>query len=138
MNKEDLYHPTILERNKNPLYFGLSENGLLIEAYNPVCGDEFSIRLPLIEGRIAAPSFHGYGCAISKASIDMLLEQLDETKVMDSIQKIRDYLALIEIESPPDSNPLSIFHRVKYHPARLECATLGAISLLSTLEKYKD
>ena len=72
----ELYSPFILGRSKQPVNFEIIEDAVVVEAYNPVCGDRYTIYIKLVGEHIERISFHGYGCAVSKASISVLTEQL--------------------------------------------------------------
>jgi nitrogen fixation NifU-like protein len=141
MTELDLYHPLITARNKEPWFFTKEHQGeyqgRLIKAYNPVCGDEYDIAIEFDLSDIRKITFSGYGCAVSKAALDMLIERLQYHKFIDIIPEIEYYLQVIEMDQPPpvEAYPLSVFQKVKYHPARKECATLGANSLLSFLKE---
>ena len=75
---DDLYREQILEHYKRPRNFGrLDEFDLDFEDVNPLCGDEQHVYLRLdADGRVAAVSFEGKGCAISTAATSMLTEEL--------------------------------------------------------------
>jgi nitrogen fixation NifU-like protein len=137
MTELDLYHPLITGRNKEPWFFTREQQGRLIKAYNPVCGDEYDIAIEFDLNDIRKITFSGYGCAVSKAALDMLIERLQHHKFVDIISEIEYYLQVIEMDQPPplEAYPLSVFQKVKYHTARKECATLGANSLLSFLKE---
>ena len=70
----DLYQQVILEHNRNPRNYGPLANAThSAEGDNPLCGDRFTIELRVDEsGIIAAASFNGIGCAISKASASLM------------------------------------------------------------------
>ncbi len=76
---DDLYREQILEHYKRPRNFGrLDEFDLDFEDTNPFCGDEQHVFIRLGEdGRVAAVSFEGKGCAISTAATSMLTEELE-------------------------------------------------------------
>ena len=74
---KSLYKKVILEHNKTPQYFYENKDAdQILDAYNPVCGDRFQIYLKLENDRIKEVSFKGYGCAISKASISIMMENI--------------------------------------------------------------
>lgn len=138
MSEIDLYHPLILERNKNPRFFGSHSEGTLITAYNPVCGDEFQIAIEIVDHKIKEITFKGFGCAVSKAAIDLLIEQLLNLSQEEAVRQIEKYLTIIDSEQPPaiDIYPLAVFQKVKHHPSRRDCATLGSDAILKFLNSY--
>lgn len=141
MSDLDLYHPLILERNKNPRFYKKDTEGITLSAYNPVCGDEYRINISLEGEKIKKITFQGYGCAVSKASIDLLIERILQSDVNSAIAEIENYFSVIEMDDPPlvEHYSLSVFQKIKYHPSRKQCATLGANSLFLFLkEKTKN
>lgn len=110
---EDLYREIIIDRYKNPLFRGnLDPHDISFEDDNPLCGDFIRIELRVSDDDIVEEAvFDGHGCAISLASADLLLEDiqgrsLDEVKAL----KKEDLLELIGIE---------------LGPVRLKCALLS-------------
>ena len=75
---DELYRDQILEHYKRPHHFGrLDDYDLDFEDSNPFCGDEQHVFIRLDEdGRVAAVTFEGKGCAISTAATSMLTDEL--------------------------------------------------------------
>ena len=74
---KELYNQIILERQKDLTGFEKREDAeVIIEAYNPVCGDKFNLYLDFEGKKVSKASYHGYGCALSKASTSLLIETL--------------------------------------------------------------
>ncbi|MCL4150800.1 UNVERIFIED_CONTAM: hypothetical protein GTU68_041443 [Idotea baltica] len=98
-----------------------------IEAYNQFCGDHFHVYLKMKDEQIEAISFHGYGCAISKASTSVLVEQLSGKTLEEAKDLIQLYLKTIR--NPDDSadapEEFQAFAAAKKHPGREKCATLS-------------
>lgn len=58
----ELYQQIILDHNKNPKNFRVIENAdRTVEAYNPLCGDHYTIYLMLEDDRVVDVSFQGLG-----------------------------------------------------------------------------
>lgn len=136
---QDLYHPIILQRNKAPKHFAKDKTGEKIIAYNPVCGDEFEIRIKINAGMVADVSYTGYGCAVSKASIDLLLDEIINKGPREAEFELNKYLNQLESPELHDEEskqyPLAVFRVVQKYPARKNCAELGAKSLLLFFRK---
>ena len=98
---DDFYRELIIDRYKNPIYWGeLEPNDISFEDDNPLCGDRIRIDLRLDEsGRVSEAAFQGQGCAISQASADLLLESI-HGKTLDEIKRLSkdDILELLGIE----------------------------------------
>lgn len=110
---DDLYREIIVERYKNPQFFGtLDPHDISFEDENPLCGDHIRIDLRLdSQGRVSEAAFSGHGCAISQASADLLLESvigktLDEVRALTK-QDVLDNLG------------------IELGPVRLKCALLS-------------
>jgi nitrogen fixation NifU-like protein len=110
---DDLYREVIIDRYKNPQYRGtLDPHDITFEDSNPLCGDEIRIDLRVDEsGRVTEAAFSGHGCAISQASADLLLENV-EGKLLEEVKTLtkEDVLELLGIE---------------LGPVRLKCALLS-------------
>lgn len=110
---DDLYRETIIDRYKNPQYRGsLEPNDITFEDDNPLCGDHIRIDLRVDANDIVTEAlFDGHGCAISQASADLLLEEI-QGKNLAYVKTLNkdDLLDLLGIE---------------LGPVRLKCALLS-------------
>ncbi|MGI9543859.1 MAG: Fe-S cluster assembly sulfur transfer protein SufU [Cyclobacteriaceae bacterium] len=125
---KDLYHPMILEHNKHPMHFEKWENASqIIEAYNPVCGDQFKIFLDIKNSQIEKVTFHGYGCALSKAATSILVKLLQKKNLTEARELCHQYLqALEEGYLKPGLPPeFEAFLVAKNFPGRTQCVTLS-------------
>ena len=83
-----LYKEVILEHNDQPFFFEKNENAThVLKAYNPLCGDRFELFFEIKDNQIESLTFHGFGCAISKASTSVLVKKL-KGKTIDEAQLI--------------------------------------------------
>ena len=93
--KEDLkklYSKLILEKQHDTSGFEKREDAShILEAYNPLCGDQFKLYLDLQDGQLVKASYHGYGCALSKVSTALLIERLQGKSIDESKELILDY-----------------------------------------------
>ena len=72
---DDLYREIILDHYRNPRHHHtVVPADRVIEANNPLCGDEIDLSYRLDNGTVAAIGFTGRGCSISQASASMLCE----------------------------------------------------------------
>lgn len=110
---DDLYREVIIEHYKNPGYRGkLDPHDISFADNNPLCGDHIQIDLRVgTNGVVTDARFDGYGCAISQASADLLIESIIG-KPLEEVKKInKDYiLELLGID---------------LGPVRLKCALLS-------------
>lgn len=113
---DDLYRDYILDHYKNPRNFGeLPDATSRYSDNNPLCGDELTIALKVVDGRVEDVKFTGKGCAISQASASMLTEQV-KGKTLDEIKAI-DREAVLENLG------------ITISPARIKCAMLSLKTL---------
>lgn len=130
-----LYDDLILEHSRSPHFFEKrSEAQYVIEANNPLCGDKFKLFLDINkDGLIAAATFHGYGCAVSKASASVLMTKI-QSQPLDSLPNIlkRFLDAIATGPARPSTDPeLDSFAVAKNFPGRDKCATLAWEALMN-------
>ena len=110
---DDLYRELIIDRYKNPQYRGsLDPHDIAFEDDNPLCGDHIKIELRVDpDQRVSEAAFDGYGCAISQASADLLLESI-QGKSLDEVKALtkEDVLEMLGLQ---------------LGPVRLKCALLS-------------
>ncbi len=154
---DHLYLETILRHYRNPCHFGpLEPSDASAEASIPNCGDRVKVHLRLEEragagsgtdpvtaaGEDAAPnpgpllvaaiSFEGEGCAISRASASMMTDLLAGRPVEEARRLRERFLAFMGSEGagPVDRDreelgELLALDGVRQFPARVKCATLA-------------
>jgi nitrogen fixation NifU-like protein len=109
---DDFYREQIIDRYKNPLFKGILEpNDISFEDENPLCGDRIRIDMRVDKsGNVSEALFSGEGCAISLASADLLLEEVNGNSIEDLKALSKDeVLELLGID---------------LGPVRLKCALL--------------
>jgi len=120
-----LYQSVIMRHNRTPVrYEKHPEAKVLIEAYNPLCGDQFKLFLDIEEERITKAYFHGYGCAISKASTSVLIDRIEGCTLAETRALIQRYFRIIDGADDADEE-LQAFAAARDFPARIQCATLA-------------
>ena len=126
---KQLYQSVILKHSKEPVNIKKKEQAThVLEAYNPLCGDKFQLFFEIEDGKISQLSFHGYGCAISKASASVLVKKLEGRPVEEGLALCREFLAMLqaEKENPEDvDEELAAFAAARSFPGRMKCATLS-------------
>jgi nitrogen fixation NifU-like protein len=124
-----LYDDSILEENRKPYHYQKAENAdLILEAYNPICGDQFRLFLFTDKNTIETAYFHGYGCAVSKASASVLTRELEGCTLEEARSKCRDFMRWLAEEAHHNFKaPASweSFAAVRDFPGRLSCAQLA-------------
>ncbi len=129
-----LYQDVILKHNQEPFHFEKRLTApYIVEAYNPMCGDKFKLFLDIDNGVVTNATFHGYGCAISKASTSVLMTKIQGETLDKVAQLIKDYFSIIDntVQRTPfgeggnQDEELTAFAAAKVFPGRLKCATLA-------------
>lgn len=132
-----LYQGVILKHNNEPFHFEKRPTAQhVIEAYNPMCGDKFKVFLDIENGIVSNATFHGYGCAISKASTSVLMKKIQGQPLNEVAKLIEDYYKIIEnTEGVSKDEELTAFAAAKDFPGRLKCATLAWEAMDEFLKK---
>ena len=137
-----LYTQVIKAHNDAPFHFVKIENApAVVKVFNPICGDRFEIYVDAELNEINAIHFHGFGCAVSKASTSVLVKNLDGKKLPEAISICNNFLKFINKELKEDELILSeeflAFSGVHDFPERYECATLSWKAIKDFLELKK-
>jgi nitrogen fixation NifU-like protein len=116
----DLYQEILLEHNSKPRNFRkVDEANQTSEGYNPLCGDQITLYLKVVNGVIDDVGFQGSGCAISRASASMMTQSIKGQSV-ERAQEIFD-----------------AFHHMITEPGcELDYDTLGDLETLSGINEY--
>lgn len=138
----DLYQELILDHNKNPRNFRkLDDATHQAEGFNALCGDRYTIYLKVDDGIIKDVSFHGSGCAISKASASVMTLMI-KGKTIQEAEKLFDKFHNVMMGKPiPDDSEdvllgkLEAFTGVTEFPMRVKCATLSWHAMSAALHE---
>ena len=116
----DLYQEILLEHNSKPRNFRkLEEASQTSEGFNPLCGDQITLYLKVVDGVIDDVGFQGSGCAISRASASMMTQSIKGQSV-ERAEEIFD-----------------AFHHMITEPGEeLDLDTLGDLETLSGINEY--
>lgn len=122
-NKRELVHPDYAERG-----------------HNPNCGDDLTLQVRVAEGVITEAAFIGSGCAISQASMSIMIDLVKDKTVDHAQSLVTDYLNMIRGVSLSDASlealeDAQVFSGLSKMPARVKCGTLGWHCLGVILEK---
>ena len=141
MEIKQLYREIVNEHNLNPEHRGVMENpSLKLRGVNPSCGDDITLQLKINdEGIIEDAMFDGCGCAISQASVDMMVDQIIGKNKEEAIKLAGTFMGMIrgdvtdekEIEELDEAAALQ---DVSHMPARVKCAVLGWKTMQEILE----
>ncbi|MFK8005662.1 MAG: Fe-S cluster assembly sulfur transfer protein SufU [Saprospiraceae bacterium] len=137
-----LYKTVILEHNKTPFFYEKKEEATyVLKAYNQICGDRFELYFEVKSGIIEDLTFHGFGCAISKASTSVLVKNIKGKDFVEALLFCRGFLSATTSEEEVGENlgeELEAFSAAKEFPGRLKCATLAWDEMIKFLEEKQE
>ncbi len=132
MDLKSLYAEILNEHNLNPVHKGEVENPTLtLRGVNPSCGDDIFLQLKVDENDVIVDgSFTGSGCAISQASVDMMLDDIIGKKKDEALGLANLFMGMIKGEVTDDSaleelDEAASLKNISFMPARVKCAVLG-------------
>ncbi len=136
----ELYQDVIIDHSRHPHNFGrLADATRTVEGINPLCGDQITLYLKLLDDRIDDIAFEGVGCAISVASASLMTTALKGKGCEDALALFGFVHAMLT-EGPGDELPaaelgkLAALSGVSAFPMRVKSATLVWHALRSALE----
>ena len=138
-----LYSEIIKRHNDSPYHFvnKLTESKDVVRANNPICGDRFDIFPNFNEDKITQLHFHGFGCAISKASSSVLTKTLEGKSIDEALVICSSFMNLLDNGSSYTEelpNDFNAFTGVLDFPERYECAVLSWKEMKIFLELKKS
>ena len=130
MQNNTFYNEILTDHNLHPCHKeDLPDANLVLEGVNPSCGDDIFLKLKVRDGIIEDGAFQGDGCAISQASVDMMLD-LIIGKTTDEALRLADiFLRMIKgtvtDEEKEQLEEAGILEDISHMPSRVKCAVLG-------------
>ena len=130
MENRSFYNEILTEHNIHPEFkHDIPDADIALAGVNPSCGDNIVLYLKTKDGIITDGSYTGSGCAISQASVDMMLD-LVIGKTTEEAQKLYDiFTGMIhgtaseeQIEQLDEAASLE---DISHMPSRVKCAELG-------------
>ncbi len=135
----DLYQEILLEHNSKPRNFRkVDDASTTAEGYNPLCGDQITLYLKVVDDVVEDVGFQGVGCAISRASASMMTQSI-KGKSLDEATGIFDafHSMIIHPDEEPDYDALGDLETlagVNEYPTRIKCAILAWHTMRSALQ----
>lgn len=121
-----LYNDLILKRQRDPGNFEKNESAqIILEAYNPLCGDQFKLYLDFDNNVISKASYFGYGCALSKASTSLLVEHLTGKSGQEVLEYVQNYYQQLEDDNEHRSELIKALSLAEKFPGRKQCVILS-------------
>lgn len=126
---KQLYQSVILEHSNHPVHYEKREGSTYtLDAYNPLCGDRFSLYFDVEDGKIRNLCFYGYGCAISKASTSVLAKRLEGKSLTEAAALCQAFAAVVQPAAPLPAEvdeEFEAFAAAREFPGRIKCAALS-------------
>ena len=139
-----LYQELILDHAQTPRNQGkLCSPSHQASGHNPLCGDDVTLHLEIVDDVIRDVRFRGTGCAISTASISMLTQAIKNRPLAYVEALFSDmHRLLTDAQTDPDITDrvgkLAAFEGVRQYPMRVKCATLAWHTLNAALHGSND
>lgn len=142
MDTKELYREILNEHNINPSHKeDMDSPTICLNGVNPSCGDDITLKIKLQDNKITDASFVGSGCAISQASVDMMIDLILGKSKEEALKLIENFNLMIkgsvteeQLESLDEAASLQ---DISHMPARVKCALLGWRTLKDMLLDYK-
>ena len=140
MELKQLYREIVNEHNLHPTHKKAIENpDLVLRGVNPSCGDDITLSLKIKDGVIEDGGYEGSGCAISQASVDMMVDQIIGKKTEEAVKLAETFMGMIKGEVTDEESIESLdeaaaLQDVAHMPARVKCAVLGWRTMKEMIE----
>ena len=140
MELKQLYREIVNEHNLHPVHKKSIENpDLVMRGVNPSCGDDITLSLKITDGVISDAGYEGSGCAISQASVDMMVDQIIGRRKEEAIKLAGTFMGMIKGEITDEESiealdEAAALQDVAHMPARVKCAVLGWHTMQEMLE----
>ncbi len=140
MENRTFYNEILIDHNIQPMNKRkVPGANLVLKGVNPNCGDSISLELKEENGIIVDGGFQGCGCAISQASVDIMLDLIIGKTKEEALALSDVFMRMIkgeatdeEIESLEEGSALK---EISHMPARVKCAVLGWHTLEELFEE---
>lgn len=125
----------IADHQRRPRHTGALDGIEGVTLDNPGCGDQVTVWADVQDGRIAALTFGGKGCAISQSSASLMTVALTGKTVPEAQALAGQFRAMVMGEEPgdPQLGDLLALAGVSRLHARRRCALLAWRALEQTL-----
>ena len=126
-----IYSELILEHNKSKHnHRNLEESDAVERGHNPNCGDDLTLQIKVKDGHIEDAAFLGSGCAISKASMSIMIDMVKGMKLEEAKIRAEKFFDMIRGQDLSDEDlelleDAVAFESLSKMPARAKCGTLG-------------
>lgn len=147
MSLDQLYQQIILDHSKLRHGSGLADTPAPANAstgqshqLNPVCGDEVTLRLAVVDGTVTQIAWDGAGCSISMASASVLSELAQGLTVAEAHEVIDSFREVLRSRGKVPADPellgdAAAFEGVARYAARVKCAMISWVAAEDALNQ---
>ncbi len=144
MNLNTIYTQLITENSRSPRHRRVvNPHTFCKRGHNPSCGDDITITVRITDGILEDLGFEGIGCAISQASVTMMIDLVKGKTISEAQKIIGIFLDMItgkevteeQLDQLEDSQA---FEGIAKMPARVKCAVLAWRTLEIELAKFEE
>jgi nitrogen fixation NifU-like protein len=141
---DELYRETILDHYHNPRNQGVMEHPTVeVEGVNPLCGDELTLFLDIVDGAIKEIRIKSRGCSINTASGSMMTELMAGVPLEKAEELVSTFKGMMlnkdeDIALPEDMEDLEALQGVKRYPVRIKCALLPWNTMLEGIHTARE
>ena len=130
MENRSFYNEILTEHNLRPDFRrDLPGADIVLDGVNPSCGDEIQLKLKTEGDMIVDGAFLGDGCAISQASVDIMLGMIIGKRKEEALRLADIFMRMIRGEASEEEisslEEASALRDISHMPARVKCAMLG-------------
>jgi len=126
-----IYSEMILEHNKSKHNKRTLDAPDYVErGHNPNCGDDLTLQVKVSQGVVADAAYIGTGCAISQASMSIMIDMVKGRPVEEAKEKAQIFFKMVQgqVISDDEEDLLEdaiAFESLSKMPARAKCGTLS-------------
>ena len=139
MENRNFYNEILTEHNMHPDFkHDIEDADIVLDGINPSCGDEIQLKLKTDGDIITDGAFVGDGCAISQASMDIMLGMIIGQSKERALEYADIFMRMIRGEASDEEidslEEASALRDISHMPARVKCAMLGWRTLYEALK----
>lgn len=127
----NIYSELILQHNKSKHNKRELESPDFIErGHNPNCGDDLTLQVKVENGIIVDAAYIGIGCAISHASMSIMIDMVKGNTIEEATHKAHIFFKMVQGQEITEEEEELLedaiaFESLNKMPARAKCGTLG-------------
>ena len=131
-----MYNDVVMRHQKDAYHFEKQDTDPTFTASNPMCGDTFNVYLDQEKNHVSQAHFHGFGCALSKASASILMGAIENQEKEEIREFCRNFLEAADGKREwHATREIDILTELRNHGGRMDCIKLVWKALFEYLEE---